>query len=275
MTEDLLRRLESRVRGYGSPQALVAFSGGVDSSTVLAVAARALGPDNVTAVTAVSPSYPEGELEAAGHLAGALGTPHRTIDTQEVDSEAYARNDAMRCFHCKAELYGTLRRLEAEGMAEGTVVLGGANADDVEDLRPGLRAGERYGVRNPLLEEGLRKNEVRTVARLLGLPVADKPALACLSSRVAFGIRITPDLLSRIDRAEAAVRALGFEQVRVRHLGDEASIEVEPAQVSRLATHASRQAVTAFIRGLGWKTVRIDPDGYRQGNLNAALLPGA
>ena len=275
MIEDLLGRLESRVRGYGPPRALVAFSGGVDSSTVLAVAARALGPESVTAVTAVSPSYPEGELQAARHLAGALGARHRTIDTREVDSEAYARNDAMRCFHCKAELYGTLRRLEAEGTAEGTVVLAGANADDVDDLRPGLRAGERYGVRNPLLEEGIRKDEVRAVARLLALPVADKPALACLSSRVAFGIRITPNLLSRIDRAEAAVRALGFEQVRVRHLGDQASIEVEPDQVPRLEAHPSLQAVTAFIRELGWKTVRIDPQGYRQGKLNAALRPGA
>src|SRR5439155_19583467 len=163
-------------------------------------------------VTAISPSYPTGELEAARRVAAALGVEHRTIRTHEVEREAYARNDPQRCFHCKTELYATVRHLAAEWKDCDSVVLAGANADDLGDFRPGLRAAERSLVRNPLLEEGVRKPLVRAMARHLGLAVADKPALACLSSRVAFGIRISPALLDRIDRAEHAVRSLGFDQ---------------------------------------------------------------
>jgi uncharacterized protein (TIGR00268 family) len=186
----------------------------VDSSVVLALAARSLGADGVVAVTAVSPSYPAGELEAAATVAADLGVLHRVVHTHEVEREAYARNDAVRCYHCKAELYATLSRVVSSAPA-GAVVLAGANADDLGDVRPGLWAGERAGVRNPLLEEGVGKPAVRAIARALRLTVADKPALACLSSRVELGIRITPGLLHRIDRAEGVVRALGFEIVRV------------------------------------------------------------
>jgi len=189
--------LERRVRSYQASRAVVAYSGGVDSATVVAVAVRALGPEAVEAVTAISPSYPAGELEAARAVAASIGVPHRTIATREVERDAYARNDALRCFHCKSELYGTLQRLVAAEGGPGRVVLAGANADDLADLRPGLRAAEQQGVRNPLLEEGLGKAGVRAVASRLGLTVADKPALACLSSRVAQGLRITPDLLAR------------------------------------------------------------------------------
>ncbi|HEX9235864.1 MAG TPA: ATP-dependent sacrificial sulfur transferase LarE, partial [Actinomycetota bacterium] len=220
------RRLQDRIHAYGSTQGMVAFSGGVDSSTVLAVAARALGHRFVTAVTAISPSYPEGELEQAAELAASMGVRHRVIRTHEVDREAYARNDPDRCFHCKTELYTTIGRIVKRAGGEGAVVMAGANADDLLDVRPGLRAGQLRGVRNPLLEEGAGKEAVRALAQFLGLPVADKPALACLSSRVTFGVRITPELLARIDRAERLVRALGFDPVRVRHLGETASIEV-------------------------------------------------
>ena len=209
MIPALLERLERRIVGYGSHRAVVAFSGGVDSAMVTALAARALGPERVTAVTAVSPSYPAGELESARETVAALAVAHTVVETREVEREAYARNDAMRCYHCKAELYGVLRRIAAE--ARGSVVLAGANADDQLDVRPGLMAAEQQGVRNPLLEEGVGKADVRALAAHLGLAVAGKPALACLSSRLAFGIRITPDLLARIDRAEQAVRALGFD----------------------------------------------------------------
>src|SRR5207237_699868 len=195
MTTSLIERLERRVVGYGSDRAVVAFSGGVDSAVVTAVAARAIGSERVTAITAVSPSYPDGELTSARQTAAALSVVHRVVETREVEREAYARNDAMRCYHCKAELYGVLRRIAAE--AQGSVVLAGANADDRLDVRPGLLAAEQQGVRNPLLEEGVGKSEVRALAARFGLAVADKPALACLSSRVAFGIRITPTLLSR------------------------------------------------------------------------------
>src|SRR5439155_2397336 len=217
-----LERLEARVRSYGASEALVAVSGGVDSAVVLAVAARVIERSRVTAVTAISPSYPAGELQAAWDVASFVGVEHRTVETGEVDRPDYARNDALRCFHCKTELYTVMGRLASLHRGPGVAILAGANADDRTDFRPGLRAAEQFGVRNPLLEEAVGKREVRAVARHLGLLVADKPALACLSSRVAFGVPITPDLLSRIDRAEQAVRRLGFEQVRVRHLGDRA-----------------------------------------------------
>ncbi len=262
----VVARVEARIRGYG-PRAVVAFSGGVDSSVVLALAARALGPAAVEAVTAISPSYPSGELEVAARTAAALGVPHRTVRTHEVEREAYARNDELRCFHCKAELYGVLGRIARE--AGGAVVLAGAIADDLGDVRPGLRAGELAGVRAPLLEEGLGKAEVRAIARGLGLEVADKPALACLSSRVQTGLRITPELLARIDRAERLVRGLGFGLVRVRHRGELATIEVEPGEVDRLLAHPGLAGVLAEIRRLGWREVRVDPEGYRQGNARA------
>jgi uncharacterized protein len=259
--------VERTIGSYGAPLALVAFSGGVDSAVVLATSARALGPGAVTAVTAVSPSYPAGELEAAGAVTSALGVAHRTIHTAEVERESYARNDLMRCFHCKTELYTTMARLTSEG-GPGSVILTGANADDPGDFRPGLRASAIHGVRNPLLDSGIGKELVRAMARRLGLAVAEKPALACLSSRVAYGIHITPDLLGRIDRAERAVRRLGFDQVRVRHFGRGATIEVPREDVDRLAGDPALPELVQKLRNLGWGEVRIDPQGYRTGSLN-------
>jgi len=270
-TAVLLRNLVDRVRSYGGTDAVVAFSGGVDSAVVLAAASSALGPSRVTATTAVSPSYPSGELEQARAVAASLGVHFRDIRTAEVDHPAYARNDALRCLHCKTELYSMLRRVRSL-VGVGTVVLAGANAEDAEDFRPGLRAAADFGVRNPLLDEGLAKAQVRAVAAALGLAVADKPAMACLSSRVAFGIPITPDLLARIDRAEARVRALGFDQVRVRHHGGRATIEVEPHEVERLRVLAAAGGIISELRAMGWKRVEIDPLGYRPGAMNATLV---
>ena len=267
----MIGALERAIGSYGSGRAVVAFSGGVDSSVVLALAARTLGPHVVIAATAVSPSLPAGELEAAREVACSLGVTHQTIRTHEVGREAYARNDAMRCFHCKTELYSTLGRLVADRAGEGSVVLAGATADDAEDFRPGLEAARQRGVRNPLLERGIRKPAVRAIAGRLGLTVADKPALACLSSRVAYGVRITPELLARIDRAEQAVRALGFDTVRVRHLGETATIEVAAKEVGRLASHPSLPNLVDDLRRLGWRDVWVDPDGYRSGSLNVML----
>jgi uncharacterized protein len=270
--EDALGRVVWRVLSYGADRAAVAFSGGVDSAVVLATSARALGVGAVRAVTAVSPSYPEGELEQARRVAGSLGVEHRRVDTGEVLREAYARNDATRCYHCKMELYTTLRRLRSMVTEPGAVLLAGANADDLGDFRPGLRAADELGVRNPLLEEGVGKPMVRAMARRLRLDVADKPALACLSSRVAYGIRITPELLSSIDRAEQAVRALGFDPVRVRHRGEAATIEVDPSEVARLTTDQRLPDLLRTITQLGWDEVSVDPDGYRAGNMNATLI---
>lgn len=187
---------------------------------------------------------------------------HRTIETHEVEREAYLRNDALRCFHCKAELYGVLDRIAATA-GSTTAVLAGANADDVGEFRPGLWAGERAGIRNPLLERSLGKDMTRMIARALGLAVAEKPALACLSSRVELGVRITPELLGRIDRAENVIRSLGFDHVRVRHHGPTATIEVASAEITRLAEHPSLGNALREIRALGWSDVRIDRRGYR------------
>jgi pyridinium-3,5-biscarboxylic acid mononucleotide sulfurtransferase len=270
----VLEGLERRVQGYGATRAVVAFSGGVDSSVALAVSARALGTGRVVAVTAVSPSYPAGELEAAAAVAASIGVQHRSIHTGEVEREAYARNDSMRCYHCKAELYGTLRRIASEGSPAGRVVVAGANADDLLDVRPGLLAADQQGIRNPLLENGVGKDMVRAVARLLGLAVADKPALACLSSRVTLGIRITPELLARIDEAERMVRGLGFAQVRVRHLGARASIEIEPEGVDRLRRHPALPDLMRGLRALGWEGADVDPRGYRTASAHpVAPLP--
>jgi len=254
--------VERRIASYGDP-AIIAHSGGVDSSLVLALAVGALGASSVTAVTALSPSYPAGELELARSVAADLGATHRVVRTREVEREAYARNDEMRCYHCKAELYATLGTIAVS--ADGAVVMAGANADDLDDFRPGLWAGERAGIRNPLLEERVGKALVREIACGLHLRVAGKPALACLSSRVRTGIRITPELLGRIDAAEQEIRALGFDPVRVRHDGDGARIEVPPAEVERLRTHPRLARALATIGELGWSSVRVDPQGYPGG----------
>jgi uncharacterized protein len=269
--ESAIAKLEGSIGSYGARRAVVAYSGGVDSTVVVAVAARSLGAKAVTAVTAVSPSYPAGELASAREVVATIGVEHRTVETHEVERDAYARNDAMRCFHCKTELYATLGKLLVDHSQPGTVFLAGANADDAEDFRPGLEAARQRGVRNPLLEAGIGKSVVRAIAQRLGLTVADKPALACLSSRVAYGVRITPDLLARIDKAEQAVRALGFDIVRVRHLGESASIEVATEHLVRFRTHPRLPAVLDEIRSLGWHTVSVDPDGYRSGSLNVLL----
>lgn len=262
----VILELEARIRAYAD-RALVAFSGGVDSSVVLALASRALGPEAVEAATAISPSYPAGELELAARAAADLGVRHRTVVTREVEREAYARNDELRCFHCKTELYEVLRRIVEEA-GGGFVVLAGANADDLLDVRPGLRASALARIRNPLLEGGFDKRTVRSIARALGLRAADKPALACLSSRIQLGVRITPELLGRVDAAEQQVRALGFEHVRVRHRGSVATIEVEPDAVDRLGDHPGLAGALAAIRELGWSEVEVDPSGYRQGSAN-------
>jgi uncharacterized protein len=276
MTSDeaLLGRLEATVRSYRASLAVVALSGGVDSSLVTAVSARAMGAHRVMAVTAVSPSYPAGELETAREVSALLGVEHRTLATGEVEREAYARNDGLRCYHCKMELATALARIAAEFGGPDAAVMGGANADDASDLRPGLLAGRQRGVRNPLLEQGVGKEQVRSLARELDLPVADKPAMACLSSRVAFGVRITAELLSRIDRAEGEVRRLGFQTVRVRTFGDRATIEVGADEVGRLRAHPDLAALLARLRSMGWPEVAIDPDGYRQGSMNATLGDG-
>jgi len=242
---------------------IVAFSGGVDSALVAAVAARDLG-DRALAVTAVSPSLPPGELEAARETAEAAGFRHRTVRTAEVDTEAYRANGLDRCYHCKTELYEVLGDLaRREGYA---VIASGANADDLGDFRPGLRAAEEHRVRHPLVEAGIGKDDVRELSRELGLPTWDKPASACLSSRFAFGVRIGVEELSKVGRAERAIKELGFGQVRVRVHGEVARVEVESNDIQRLVEQ--REAVTEALKALGYRYVTIDLEGFRSGSMN-------
>ncbi|MEX1046031.1 MAG: ATP-dependent sacrificial sulfur transferase LarE [Actinomycetota bacterium] len=245
--------------------AVVAYSGGTDSTLVAAMAARALG-ERAVAVTAVSPSLPPGELEDAKRVAELIGIRHRAVRTHETNKEAYLANGIERCYHCKTELYDVLARVAEE--REFPAVVSGANLDDLGDFRPGLRAAEEHGVRHPLVEAGFTKSDVRNAARSLGIPTWDKPASACLSSRVAFGVRITVDELSKVGRAERVLKDLGFRQVRVRVHGDLVRVEVEPDEVSRLADPGVRDRVVGELKLLGYRFVTLDLEGFRSGSMN-------
>jgi uncharacterized protein len=262
-----IEELEGRVRGLGS--AVVAFSGGVDSSLVAALAARALG-DGALAVTAVSPALATGELEAAGDVAAAIGIRHEIITTAELEREGYRRNDRDRCYHCKTELYSRLSALAARRGYHA--VLSGANADDLGDWRPGLRAAEEHRVAHPLLEAGIGKEEVRALARALGVPSAQKPASPCLASRLPYGTPVEPEALARIDRAEQSLRRLGYHVLRVRHYGELGRVQLAGDELPSALTREGRDAVVNAVRAAGYDRVEIDPEPFRSGSLNAVFV---
>jgi len=259
-----LDRLHSLLASV-SAGVVVAYSGGIDSTLVAAVAARALG-DRALAVTAVSPSLAPGEAEQAAKVARGLGIAHRTVHTRETENPAYLANGVDRCYHCKTELYDVLGRVAQE--AGDRVVVSGANADDLGDYRPGLRAAAEHGIRHPLVEAGMTKDDVRSAARGLRIPTWDKPASACLSSRIAFGVRITVEELSKVGRAERVLKDEGFRQCRVRVHGDVVRIEVEANELVRLADPALRERVLAGIKALGYRYVTLDLEGFRSGSMN-------
>ncbi len=263
--EERLRELEGIVAPHGS--ALVAFSGGVDSSLALAVAARALPQGKVLAVTSNNETYLPSELEGAKSFALSLGVEHLVVNTRELDDPNYASNPANRCYFCKSTLYSDLKTL-AEERGFGCVV-DGANKDDEGDYRPGRKAAKELGVVSPLSVAGLTKAEVRGLARYLGLPVWDKPALACLSSRFPYGEEITPAKLAQVARAEEFMRSRGFRQVRVRHHGEIARLEVGAAELER--AFEEREAISAELLDAGFLYVTLDLAGYKPGSLNAAL----
>ncbi len=260
-----LAELEEIIVPYGS--ALVAFSGGVDSSLALAVAARALPKDRVLAVTSNNETYLPSELDLAREFAGSLGVEHLIVNTRELDDPNYASNPTNRCYFCKSTLYSDLAKLaEEKGYA---CVVDGANKDDEGDYRPGRKAARELGVVSVLSEARMSKEEVRQMAKYLDLPTWDKPALACLSSRFPYGQEITPEKLSQVARAEEFLRREGFMQVRVRHHGEIARLEVGPKELER--AFAMREEISAELIDAGFLYVTLDLAGYKPGSLNAAL----
>ena len=247
---------------------LVAYSGGVDSSLLLKLALDELG-ERAVAVLASSPAYPESEQEEARILARNLGARLVDVTTNEVELEAYKRNHPDRCFHCKEELFETLEPVRRDlGLDH---IAYGATADDADDHRPGHGSAVRRGIRFPLLEAGMAKPEIRAAARRLGLPNWNKASFACLSSRIPHGTEVTVGALRQIESAEAAIKGLGFKQVRVRHHGDVARIEVEPAEIARLVSE--RERVVDALRSAGYKFVSLDLEGYATGSLNRTWKP--
>lgn len=262
MQSEKLEALRAAIRNLGST--LVAYSGGVDSALVLAVAHEQLG-EQALGVTALSASLPNREQRAAAELAEHLGARHRFVGSAELDNPAYARNHSDRCFHCKTELYTRLQRIaDAEGF---TTLCNGTNLDDLGDHRPGLRAAEAAGVRSPLLEARIDKATVRALAQELGLSCWNKPAAACLSSRIPYGTPVTQERLGQVERLEDALLGLGLSQVRVRHHGPVARLELTETDMP--VAMQQREAIVQAARVAGFTFAALDLAGYRSGSLNA------
>lgn len=259
--------LFERLRGAG--RLVVAYSGGVDSAFLAWAAHEALG-DDFLAVTAVSPSYPREHRDMAEQVVARFGLPHRFVETTEMERADYRANRPDRCYHCKSELFERLDRVCGELGFDAVAY--GINADDTGDYRPGHAAASEHGVLSPLLDAGLAKDEIRALSRAAELPTWDLPASACLSSRLPYGTEVTPERLAQVEEGEKRLRDLGFRQVRLRHHGDLARVEVAPTEMARALDPEMARAVSQAIKPLGFKWVSLDLDGYRMGSLNEVLF---
>jgi uncharacterized protein len=262
-------RLYTRLRELG--RVLVAYSGGVDSAYLAWAAHEVLGAE-MLAVLADSPSLARAQMRDAVGFAEECGIPLEIVRTDELANEDYQRNDAMRCFHCKDELFDVMQQFAANSASAGwAAVAYGVNVDDQGDWRPGQKAARQHGVAAPLLESGLTKADVRALAAAAGLRVWDKPASACLSSRIEYGRKVTREVLEQVERGEDALRAMGFRQFRLRHHGDLARIEIARDEMERALSLEMLARMSAEIKACGFKFVALDVEGFRSGSMNAVL----
>ena len=266
--EEKIEKIKSLIREMDST--LVAFSGGVDSTLVLALAHEVMG-ERTLAVTAQSASVPNREMQASRQLAKEIGARHLVVRTEEMSNPEYRANPVNRCYHCKTELYSKLKRVAEQN--DILTILNGINLDDLGDYRPGIDSAREQGVRSPLVEAEFSKQDVRDLSRAMGLSIWNKPAMACLSSRIPYGQPVTAEKLSRVEQAEDLLLSFGFKQVRVRHLGTKACIELDQNEIPRYQSDESIQrSVQEKLMALGFSCVVLDPEGYRMGSLNEALL---
>jgi uncharacterized protein len=268
--DDKLTRMQEILRSL--KRVAVAFSAGVDSTFVLKVAHDTLGAENVVAVTARSDSLAEAEFEEARLLAERIGVEWVVIDTEEFSNPDYLANPENRCYYCKSELYERLNRFIGERGLNGSIC--GINADDYGDWRPGIEAAREHGVHAPCAEAGMTKQDIRELSARMGLPTFDKPAMPCLSSRIPYGEKITPEKLRMIERGEAFLRSIGFRECRVRHHNNLARIELPADQIERAMAPETRKQIDAALREFGYAYVAIDLRGFRSGSLNEVIAFG-